>query len=59
VAALVGVCHHPVLRASYERLVARGKPQQVALIACRHKRLTILHALLRDRAPWQAAPLAT
>jgi len=58
-AALVGVRHNPVLRAFYEQLVARGKPKKVALTACMHKLLTILHAVLRDRAPWQPSPLAT
>lgn len=55
-AALVGVRHHPVLRPFYERLLARGQPKQVALTACMHKRLTILHALLRDHVAWQPAP---
>jgi transposase len=51
-AALVGVRHNPVLHAFYERLVAGGKPKKVALTACMHKLLTILHAVLRDRTPW-------
>jgi transposase len=58
-AALVAVRHNPVLRAFYERLLARGKPKKVALIACMHKLLLILHAVLRDRTPWQPAQLAT
>jgi transposase len=58
-AALVGVRHNPVLRAFYERLLKRGKPKQVALTACMHKLLTILHAVLRDRTPWQPTLLAT
>jgi len=58
-ATLVGVRHNPVLRTFYERLLARGKPKKVALTACRHKLLAILHALLRDRAPWQPTLLAT
>jgi transposase len=58
-AALVGVRHNPTLRAFYERLLAHGKPKKVALTACMHKLLTILHALLRDRTPWQPALLAT
>lgn len=58
-AALVGVRHNPVLRAFYERLLARGKPKKVALTACMHKLLTILHAVLRDRSPWQPSLLAT
>jgi len=58
-AALVGVRHNPVLRAFYGQLIARGKPKKVAVTACMHKLLTILHAVLRDRTPWQPTPLAT
>jgi len=57
-AALVGVRYNPVLRSFYERLLARGKPKKVALTACMHKLLTILHAVLRHHAPWQPAMLA-
>jgi len=57
-AALVGVRHNAVLRTFYERLLARGKPKKVALMACMHKLLIILHAVLRDRTPWQATLLA-
>ena len=60
-AALVGVRHHPMnpmLRSFYEGLLARGKPKKVALTACMHKLLTILHAVLRDRTPWQPTLLA-
>ena len=58
-AALVGVRYHPLLRTFYDRLVARGKPKQVALTACMHKLLTILHAVLRAYTPWQPTLLAT
>ncbi len=58
-AALVGVRHNPVLRAFYAALLARGKPKKVALVACMHKLLTILHAVLRDHTPWQPTLLAT
>jgi transposase len=57
-AALVRVRHNAVLRTFYERLLARGKPKKVALMACMHKLLIILHAVLRDRTPWQATLLA-
>jgi transposase len=57
-ATLVGVRHNPILQAFYERLVARGKPKKVALIACMHKLLTILHAVLRDRTPWAPGRIA-
>jgi len=57
-AALVGVRHNPVLHAFYQRLLTHGKPKKVALTACMHKLLTILHAVLRDHTPWQPTPLA-
>ncbi len=53
-AALCGRRGNPQLRAFYERLIAAGKPKQVALIACARKLLTILNALRRDTARWQA-----
>lgn len=54
-AALVASRHNPVIRTFYQRLLARGKPKKVALVACMHKLLTILNAILRDRSPWQPA----
>lgn len=55
-AAVVAVRHNPVLRVFYERLLAGGKPKKVALTACMHKLLIILHALVRQHTPWQYAP---
>lgn len=52
-AALVGVRHNPLLQAFYERLLVRGKPKKVALVACMHKLLGILNAVVRHRTPWQ------
>jgi transposase len=54
-AALVAKQHNPVIRAFYERLLATGKPKKVALVACMRKLLTILNAMLRDNACWDAA----
>jgi transposase len=54
-AALSAKQHNPVIRAFYERLVAAGKPAKVALVACMRKLLTILNAMLRDSARWDAA----
>jgi len=50
--ALVAARYNPVIRAFYQRLCAAGKPKKVALIACMHKLLTILNALLKHRTPW-------
>ena len=58
-AALVGVRHNAVLHAFSAQLLARGKPKKVALTACMHKLLTILHAVLRDCTTWQPTLLAT
>ena len=46
---------NPVLRAFYERLLARGKPKMVALVAVARKILTMLNAMLRDKKQWQPA----
>ena len=50
---LVAVQHNPVLRCFYARLLAAGKPKKLALVACMHKLLLILNAVLRQRTPWQ------
>jgi transposase len=57
--ALVGVQHNPVLRAFYARLLAQGKAKKVALVACMHKLLRILNAMLREGKPWQPPTLVT
>jgi transposase len=50
--AMSGVRTNPVLAAYYARLCASGKPKKVALVACAHKLLTILNAVVRDQRPW-------
>jgi transposase len=54
-AAFSAVRCNPVLREFYQRLLARGKPKMVALIAVARKVLTILNAMLRDKNQWQPA----
>ena len=51
--ALVATRRNTVIRAFYLRLVAAGKPKQVALIACMRKLLTILNAMMRTNTTWQ------
>ena len=43
---------NPQIRPFYERLIAKGKPKKVALIACMHKLLLIMHAMVRDNTAW-------
>lgn len=56
-ATLSATRHNPEIAAYYARLVARGKAKKVALVAAMRKLLRVLHAILRDRQPWQ--PLTT
>ncbi len=45
---------NPAVQSFYARLLAAGKPKKVALVACMHKLLTILNAMLKHQTPWQA-----
>jgi transposase len=49
---LVGVRHNPVLRPFYARLITAGKPKKVALVACMHKLLIILNAMVAHHTRW-------
>jgi len=51
-AATSAVRANPVMRAFYQRLIARGKPHKVAMVACMRKMLTILNAMARTNTPW-------
>jgi transposase len=51
-AAVTAARCNPVIRPFYQRLLDRGKPKKVALIACLRKLLTICNALLRDGTTW-------
>jgi transposase len=46
-ATLVATKWNPVIRAFYTRRRGAGKPAKVALVACMHKLLTILNAMLK------------
>jgi hypothetical protein len=45
-AALVAIRHNPVVRATYQRLVNRGRLKKVAIIACLRQLLTTLNAIV-------------
>jgi transposase len=53
-AALVASRHHPVISDFYARLCGSGKPKKAALVAGMRKLLTIINAMLKHHAPWQA-----
>jgi transposase len=54
-ATLAALRHNPVIRPYYRRLCAAGKPKMVAVVACMHKFLLILNAILRHQTPWRGA----
>lgn len=47
--------YNPVIRCFYERLLARGKPKMVAIVACMRKLLTILNSMVRTGKAWNAS----
>ena len=51
-ATLVATRRNSVIRNFYKRLRAKGKPSKVALIACMHKLLTILNAMIKNKTRW-------
>ncbi len=57
--ALVATRHNPILKEFYERLLKAGKPKKVALVACMRKLLSILNAMMRDRASWRCPHVLT
>ena len=54
-AAMSAIRCNPVMRVFYQRLLARGKPKMVALVAVARKVLVTLNAMLRDGKKWQHA----
>ena len=50
---LVAVRFNPVLKEFYTRLVEVGKPKKVAITACMRKLLTIINAMVKQRAHWK------
>lgn len=51
-ATLSAVRYNQLIKSFYERLLAKGKQKKVALVACMHKLLTILNAIMKSGTPW-------
>jgi transposase len=54
-AALTGIRFNPLLKAKYDQLIAAGKAPKVGIIACAHKLLTILNAMMLNNESWREA----
>jgi transposase len=52
-AALTAIRRGSPFRPFYERLIQRGRPRKVALVAVMRKLLVTLNAIVRNRTPWQ------
>ena len=48
---------NPVIRPFYQNLLKRGKVKKVALVACMHKLLTIINAMIRKGEAWRSTPV--
>ena len=63
---LTGCSNHPPLerpsydlaKALYARMLAKGKPAKVALIAIAHKLLTIANAMVKNKTTWRHSDVA-
>ena len=58
-AALVATRRNPVIRAFYQRLIAKGKLFKVAMVACMRKLLTILNSMIKHKTRWSETFLQT
>jgi len=54
VVALVAINHNPLIKDYYKRLINKGKPAKVAIVACMRKIVRILNAMLRNNLPFNA-----
>ena len=57
-AAYAATKFNPVIKAFYERLVAKNKPFKLAVTACMRKLVGYLNAMLRDRLTWDQLAVA-
>ena len=54
-AALSGTRFNEVISAFYNRLISKGKPKKVAIVACMRKLITILNSMIKNDTMWDAA----
>ena len=54
-ATLTAIRWNPVIKAHYTRLVDKGRPKKLAIVACIRHLLTILNAIIKTKTPWRNA----
>jgi len=52
-ATLTAIKRNPVIKEFYQRLIKKGKPPKVALVACMRKLLIILNAMVTTDTTWR------
>ncbi len=50
--------HNPVLKAFYDRLIAKGKLKKVAIVACMRRMIVILNVMIARGEKWDASRYA-
>jgi transposase len=50
--AVAAIRCNPVIHAFAQRLKVAGKPAKVVIVACMHKLLSIMNAMLKSNLPW-------
>lgn len=50
--ALVAAYHNPILKTFYQRLLKKGKPKMLALVAVMKKLLLMIQAILKNKIPF-------
>lgn len=55
VATISATRSNPAIREFYQRLLSAGKLKKVALVACAHKLLLVLNAMVKHQTRWDAA----
>jgi transposase len=53
-ATLTAIRCNPLIKAFYQRLLARNKIKKVAIVACMRKLLTIINVMVRENKLWNA-----
>lgn len=52
--ALVAAHHNPILKTFYQRLLEKGKPKMLALVAVMKKLLIMIQAILKNKIPFNS-----